>query len=196
MYSGLFGEHVHQPVIHTYRVSRLMPFSAASGLVKVMCRASFVGCNQHASSKTTSSCSRTIPVARELASTHILKSCPVAHHRPCEGLLCVTLAIVSRIIYRSGASSVVSSHPWVTALALRFIIPVAARSHPHTARCLISFLHREKIVQRVTTSGTSGITLPRFHHKVPCSPQTSNTSTRAPSSNCSRSLLSSPNQRK
>ena len=131
-----------------------------------------------------------MPVARELVSTHTLMSCP------CKRSLCITLAIVSRTICRSGASSVVSSHPQVTTLALRFIIPVAAWSHPHTGRYLISFPHRQKTVRRVTTSGTSGITLPHSHCKVQRSSQTSNPSTRTPSSSSSGSFLSSPNQRK
>ena len=167
-----------------------MPFSAALSSAKLMCWASFAGRSHHASSKTTSSRCRSTPVARELVSTYTLMSCPVTHHRPCEGSLCITLAIVSWTICCSGASSVVSSHHWVMALALHFIIPIATRSHP------ISFPHREKIVQRVTTSGTSGITLPRFHRKVPRSPQTSNPRTRVSSSSRSGSLLSSPNQRK
>ena len=133
-------------ILHFHCNARLMPFSAASSSAKLMCWASIAGRSQHASSRTISSCSRSPPVARELVSTHTLMSCPVAHHRPCERLLCVTLAIVSRTICRSGASSVVSSHLQVTALALHFIIPVATRSHPHTGRCLISFPHREKIV--------------------------------------------------
>ena len=112
--------------LHFHCNARLMPFSAASSSAKLMCWASFAGRSQHASSKTTSSRSRSTPFARELASTHTLMSCPVAHHRPGEGSLCVTLAIVYRTICRREASSVVSSHPRVTALALRFIIPVAA----------------------------------------------------------------------
>ena len=55
--------------------------------------------------------------------------------------------VLSQTICLSGAFSVVSSYHWVTALALRFIIPVAAQGHPHTSRCLISFLLREKIVR-------------------------------------------------
>ena len=145
--------------LHFHCNARLMSFSATSSLAKLMCWASFMGCSQHASSKTTSSRSRSTLVARELASTHTLMSCPVVHHRPGEWSLCVTLAIFFWTICNSGASSVVLPHPRVTALALRFIIPVVAQSHPHTGRCLISFPHREKIVC-VTTSGTSGIMLP------------------------------------
>ena len=51
--------------------------------------------------------------------------------------------VLSQTICLSGAFSVVSSYHWVTALALRFIIPVAAQGHPHTSRCLISFLLRK-----------------------------------------------------
>ena len=109
--------------LHFHCNTRLMPFSAASSSAKLMCWASFVGCSQHTSSKTTSLRSRSMPVARELVSTHTLMSCPVAHHR-----LCVTLAIVFQTICHSGASSVVSSHPRVTALGLRFIIPVATHT--------------------------------------------------------------------
>ena len=156
--------------LHFHCNARLMPFSATSSSAKLMCWALFAGRSQHASSKTISSRSRSTLVARELASTHTLMSCSVAHHRSCKGSLCVSLAIVSRTICRSGTSSVVSSHPWVMALALCFIIPVAAWSHPHTGRCPISFPHREKIAWCVTTCGTSAIPLPHFHRKVLRSP--------------------------
>ena len=79
------------------------------------------------------------------------------------------------------------------ALVLLFMVPVAARVHPHTGRCPTSFPHREKTAHLVKTSGPSGSTVPRPHFKVPNSCRTLRPKTWAPSSTRSGFLQIRPN---
>ena len=157
-----------------------------------MCWASFASRNQQASSNTTSSYSNRTSNAYELASTHTFISSFLTHYSPWWSS-CVPLSTLSAIIRVRRASFVWSSHPEVTAFALRFITPTAARRQPHTGRGPTSFLHREKTVRHVRTSGMPGTTLPHFHRRMPSTPLTSRLNTRAPSSSRSGPLQSRPN---
>ena len=113
----------------------MIPFTVTSNLARLMCRASFVGCNQHASSNTVPSFSKRTPNAIELVSTHTFISSPLTHHSPWAGSSCVALSVLSAIIWVRRASLAWSSHPEVTAFALCFITPTAMWSQPHTGRC-------------------------------------------------------------
>ena len=173
--------------------ARLTPFITASSSARLMWAASFVGRNQQASSTAAPSFSNSAPIARELASTHTFSSSPCTHQSPFAGSSCFTLAMVSFTMRTNKSSVVSSSQPLVTALALLFMVPVAARVHPHTGRCPTSFPHREKTARLVKTSGTLGTAVPRPNFKVPSSCRTFRPKTRVPSFKCSGSLQIRPN---
>ena len=90
-------------------------------------------------------------------------------------------------------SRVSSSHPVVTALALRFTNAAATRSQPHTGRCPVSRPHTEKTARRVSTLGTFGRSPSRRHLSLPRYSQTYTPNTRAPLLSCSGLLQVSRN---
>ena len=179
--------------LHCHWRAKLMPFNTASSSARLICWASFSGRSQQASSSTVSCLSNATPIAKELASTQTFSSRPSTHQSPWTGSSHCTESTISDIIRCGKLSFVLSSQPFVTELALLLSTPQATRSQPHTGKCPTSLLHKENSARRVTISGASGTMLPRFHRNLPCSVATANPNTRAPSSNRSVSLHSSPN---
>ena len=170
----------------------MIPLIMALSSVRLICRESFAGRNQHASSTATTSYTSDTPVASELASTHTLRAWPSTHHLPHTGSSLCTLVRTSLIMALRGASSILSSHPAVTSNALRLMIATATRSQPPTGRSLTNLPHCENTFRRVTTRGMSGILFPLLQYRELSSPQNYNPSTHAPSCNLSGSFLRRP----
>ena len=180
------AETVRRRIMFALQCSaRLTPLNTVSSSARLMCLSASTGRSQLASSIMAPSYSIDTPVARELASTNTVTSWPFAHQSPCAGSVCDDLNIISSSIRRNIGSCVSSSHPIVTAFALRFTNAAATRSQPHTGKCPISRLHAEKTVRRVSTPL-------RRHLSLPCSSQTYTPNTRAPLLS-SGSLQVSPN---
>ena len=118
-----------------------------------MCRASLMERNQHTSSNV-------VPlITKELALNQMFSFFPLAH------LSCHTLIQVSSTMHVRRTSS---SHPWVTALTISFITPIATHSHPYLVRWPTSLPHREKMVQHVMTSGMSRMAVLHLHTNLLC----------------------------
>ena len=179
-------------VVVFQRIAKFIPLIIASSSAKLICRESFAGHNQQASSTTAPSHTSDMPVARELASTHTLRAWPSTHHLPCAGSSLHILVRTSLIMVLRGALSILSSHPVVTSDALRLMNATATRSQPPTGRCPTNLPHSENKFHRVTTRGMSGILFLLLQYRELSSPQTYNPSTRAPSCSLSGSLLRRP----
>ena len=172
--------------------AKLIPLRAASSSARLMCWASLIGRSQHASSMTVLFVSNATPVAMELASTQIVISLPSKHQFSPMGSASRTLVIVSANIWLREAFFILSSQPFVTAVARRFINATATLSHPHTGKWPTSFPQRENMRRRVNLLGISGIWLPRFHRRVSSFSQTCKPRTLAPSLSRTGSLETKP----
>ena len=150
--------------VTSYWRAKLNPLRAALSSARLMCWASLVGHSQHTSSMTVPFVSNAPLVATELASTQTVISLPSIRQFPPTGPASHTLVKVSA---KREAFLILSSQPFVTAVARHLINATAIQSHPHTGKWPTSFPQRENTRWRVNPSGISGIWLPRSHRRVP-----------------------------
>ena len=178
--------------VASHRRAKWIPLRVASSSARLMCWASLIGRSQLASSMTIPFDSNATPVATELASTQTVISLPSVHQFPPTGSASRTLVKVSANIWLREAFLILSSQPFVTAVARRFINATAIQSHPHTGKWPTSFSQRENTRWRVNLLGISRIWLPRFHRRVPSFSQTCKPRTLAPSLSRTGSLETKP----
>ena len=105
--------------------------------------------------------SNATPVATQLTSTQTVISLPSIQQFPPTGSASRTLVKVSANIWQREVFLILSSQPFVTAVARCLINATATLSHTHTGKWPTSFPQRENKHRRI-----SGIWLPHFHRRV------------------------------
>ena len=141
--------------------ARLIPFRVASISARFICRVSFSGHSQLASSMMDPLSWKATPMASELASTQTVSSFPLTRQSPRTGSSCIILFIVSVIMHLRVTSCTSSSHVDVTEVTRHFMAAAATLSQPHTGKWPTSFSHMKKVLRREITGGTSRMSLSR-----------------------------------
>ena len=139
----------------------LTPFKVVSSSARFMCLASFSYQSQQASSMMAPLASRATSMASEQASTKTVNSFPSSLW-----IIRVTLAMVSVSMLLRVASRTSLSHPDDTEVACCFIAAIPTLSQPHMGKLPTSFPHTEKMLGRVMTGGTSGMSLPLLQRSL------------------------------
>ena len=171
--------------------ARLTSLKTASSSARFMCLSLSICCNQLLFSAMDLPFSITL-VARELASTNRVMSCPFTHQSLWDGFIWDALAIISACIQCKRVSCTSSSHPVVTAF-LHFTDAIATQSQPHTGKCSVNFLKRKKMLRQVSTLGAVRNSPPCCYCSLLCSSQMCKPNTQVPFFSCSESLLVNPN---
>ena len=177
-------------------LARLIPFRIASSSVKFICSMSFSDRSQQASSRMDPLSSRVTSISSELASTQKGSTFLSMHQLPHTGMCCITLFIVLFIMYHRVTLCTSSSHPDVTEVMCHFMAAAATLNQPHIGKWPTSFPHKEKVLRRVITGGTSRSSLPCCHRRFSPSPLTLSPSTFAPYSSGSGALQTKPKRSK